>query len=200
MYCKNCGQKIDDDDLFCGNCGTKIVRKSETAAYVPKQTQNIQQNIEQPRNIQQNINRTKEAVDDINYDYTKLPTEKPSGIKSFYFMDFLIRLGNKENIPLCIYLVLNVLLIGAFVTAVCALPVGWGMAAALLLYIASISIAVSPIGEYILRRQNGCKKIEEAAVIERLEPLFREVYYKAKKQNPSISFLQCFQHDTSVER
>ena len=156
MYCKNCGQKIDDDDLFCGNCGTKIVRKSETAAYVPKQTQNIQQNIEQPwntqqnieqpwntqqnieqpRNTQQNINRTKEAVDDINYDYTKLPTEKPSGIKSFYFMDFLIRLGNKENIPLCIYLVLNVLLIGAFVTAVCALPVGWGMAAALLLYIA----------------------------------------------------------------
>ena len=207
MYCKNCGQKIDDDDLFCGNCGTKIVRKSETAAYVPKQTQNIQQNIEQPWNTQQNIeqpwntqqnieqpwntqqniNRTKEAVDDINYDYTKLPTEKPSGIKSFYFMDFLIRLGNKENIPLCIYLVLNVLLIGAFVTAVCALPVGWGMAAALLLYIASISIAVSPIGEYILRRQNGCKKIEEAAVIERLEPLFREVYYKAKKQNPSIS-------------
>lgn len=40
-------------------------------------------------------------------------------------MDLLIRLGHKENIPRCIYLVLNVLLIGGFVTAVCALPVGW---------------------------------------------------------------------------
>lgn len=98
-------------------------------------------------------------------------------------MDFLIWLGHKENIPLCIYLVLNVLLIGGFVTAVCALPVGWGMLAALLLYIASISIAVSPIGEYILRRQNGCRKIQEAGVIERLEPLFREVYYKAEKKS-----------------
>lgn len=57
------------------------------------------------------------------------------------------------------------------------------MLAALLLYIASISIAVSPIGEYILRRQNGCRKIQETGVIERLEPLFREVYYKAKKKS-----------------
>ena len=205
MYCKNCGQQIDDDDLFCANCGAKIVRKSEAAeaAAAPKQMQNIkqpksvQQNVNQTQTVQQNINRSyneqqnfnkaEQSTDNGNYDYTKLPTQKPEGIRSFYFMDFLIRLGNKENIPLCIYLVLNVLLIGVFVTAMFALPVGWGMIAALLLYIASISIAVSPIGEYILRRQNGCTKIQDAAVIERLEPLYREVYYKAKKQNPSIS-------------
>lgn len=96
-------------------------------------------------------------------------------------MDFLIWLGHKGNILLCIYLALNVLLIGDLLRQ-CALPVGWGIPAAFLFYIASISIAVSPIGEYILRRQNGCRRIQEAGGIERLEPLFREVYYKDKKK------------------
>lgn len=120
------------------------------------------------------------------YDYRKLPTEKPTGIRSVYFVDFLLRLTGKSNIALCIYLVLNVLLISVFVMGFFGLPAGWGIVAALLLYIASISIAISPIGEFILRRQNGCRKIDEAAVINRLEPLFREVYYKAKKGNPMI--------------
>lgn len=120
------------------------------------------------------------------YDYRKLPTEKPTGIRSIYFVDFLLRLTGKSNIALCIYLVLNVLLISGFVMAFFGLPAGWGIVAALLLYIASISIAISPIGEFILRRQNGCRKIDEVAVINRLEPLFREVYYKAKKGNPMI--------------
>ena len=121
------------------------------------------------------------------YDYRKLPTEKPTGIRSLYFIDFLLRLTGKSNIPLCIYLVLNVVLIGLFVMGCFGLPVGWGIVSALLLYIASISIAISPIGEFILRRQNGCRKIDEVDVINRLEPLFREVYYKAKKGNPMIS-------------
>ena len=121
------------------------------------------------------------------YDYRKLPTEKPTGIRSIYFVDFLLRLTGKSNIALCIYLVLNLILISLFSMAFFALPVGWGIVTALLLYIASLSIAVSPIGEFILRRQTGCVKIQEAAVINRLEPLFREVYYKAKKGNPMIS-------------
>ena len=195
MYCRNCGHKVADDDLFCENCGTRIDRnktlKAENPASAAGYTPSGQGNITQAAGYTAPVfeRKQEERTDstDTDYDYTKLPTEKPSGIKSLYFMDFLIRLGHKENIPLCIYLVLNVLLIGVFVTAVCALPVGWGMLAALLLYIASISIAVSPIGEYILRRQNGCRKIQDAAIIERLEPIFREVYYKAKKRNPEIS-------------
>ena len=129
------------------------------------------------------VNVSKETEE---YDYRKLPTEKPTGIRSIYFVDFLLRLTGKSNIALCIYLVLNVLLISVFVMAFFGLPVGWGIVAALLLYIASISIAISPIGEFVLRRQNGCRKIDEVAVINRLEPLFREVYYKAKKGNPMI--------------
>lgn len=47
-------------------------------------------------------------------------------------------------------------------------------------------IALSPIGEWILRVQNGCKSISDPADKERFEPLFQEVYSKAKQMNPGL--------------
>ena len=35
MYCRNCGQKVADADLFCENCGTKIVRNTTPAEEKP---------------------------------------------------------------------------------------------------------------------------------------------------------------------
>ena len=70
----------------------------------------------------------------------------PTGIRSIYFVDFLLRLTGKSNIALCIYLVLNLILISLFSMAFFALPVGWGIVTALLLYIASLSIAVRRSG------------------------------------------------------
>ena len=57
----------------------------------------------------------------------------------------------------------------------------------LCIYLATISIALSPIGEFIVRFQTGCKKIKDPEVMNRLEPLFYEVYQKAKMQEPLIS-------------
>lgn len=127
------------------------------------------------------------AEADRAYDISTLPTKKETGIRSVYMIDFVVRLFSKSNIPLLIYLFLNVVLIGLVVTAVCQLPVYWGILCGLILYVASISIALSSIGEAILRHQNGCHKIEEQDIIERLYPIFKEVYYKAKKANPMIS-------------
>ena len=121
------------------------------------------------------------------YDYRNLPTEKPEGIRSIYLFDFLIRMTERENIPVLIYLGVNVLIIGAVFTALFMLPFGWGIVAGLIVYVASVIMALSPVGEFILRVQNGCRKITDPADINRLEPLFREVYYKAKKANPMIS-------------
>ena len=45
----------------------------------------------------------------------------------------------------------------------------------------------SPIGEFIVRFQTGCKKIKDPEIMSRLEPLFYEVYQKAKMQEPLIS-------------
>lgn len=56
----------------------------------------------------------------------------------------------------------------------------------ILAYMISLVIALSPVGEWILRLQMGCKKIERLDHKARLEPLFNEVLAKAKKISPSI--------------
>lgn len=175
MFCPKCGKEVEQDDLFCWNCGAKMKKPTEETELLNDVAKN------------ESIKESAVSIQGEACDYTKLPTEKKSGIRGIYFFDFIMRLGGKANIPLCIYLVLNVVIIGLIATAFLALPIGWGMLAGLLLYIASIAIAISPIGEAIIRHQNGCKKIQDAATINRLEPLFREVYYKAKKDNPEIS-------------
>ena len=48
-------------------------------------------------------------------------------------------------------------------------------------------IALSPIGEWILRLQTGCKKIKRAEQLNFIMPIFNEVYQKAKALDPSIS-------------
>lgn len=123
----------------------------------------------------------------MDFDYKKLPTEKETGLRSIYIMDFLMRLTGKSNIPLLIYLILNVLIIGLVASAFLVLPIFWGIVSGLLLYGASVAVALSPIGEFMLRSQNGCKKIDDKEVVDRMAPLFHEVYYKAKKANPMIS-------------
>ncbi|MCD8078010.1 MAG: M48 family metalloprotease [Lachnospiraceae bacterium] len=122
-----------------------------------------------------------------DYDISKLPTKKEQGIRSIYILDFVMRMGRKTNLPLLAYLFLNVVLLGLVAMVIFSLPLIWGIAVGFLFYLASVSIALSPLGELMLRHQTGCRKIKDPAVIERLEPLFREVYYKAKKKNPMIS-------------
>lgn len=115
-----------------------------------------------------------------------------------YFIDFFKRLSKKGNIPIIIYLILNVFVIGFVVELALfgffagsedtfgkSYPIYLGVG--LVLYLISIAIALSPVGEWILRVQNGCHKIKRKEQIEYIEPIFREVYEKAKAKDPSIS-------------
>ena len=95
-----------------------------------------------------------------------------------YIIDFFKNLFKKSNVGIIIWLVLNTALVvamfsGGFTSLDGAL-LGLG------LYLLSITIALSPIGEWILRWQNGCKKIKDPAILSRLQPLFDEVYEKNK--------------------
>lgn len=187
MFCANCGTRVDDGDAFCWNCGTKMPT-------VEKKVEKVKEVWSDPADTgytydERPVSGRKMTIAeaDREFDISKLPDKKETGIKSIYMFDFLSRLAKKSNIPLMLYLILNVVLIGLVVTVVCQLPVYWGILCGLLLYIASISSAISSIGEAILRHQNGCHKIEEQDIIERLYPLFKEVYYKAKMANPMIS-------------
>lgn len=107
-----------------------------------------------------------------------------------YLVDFFKSLTRKSNIPVCIYLVLNIFVITGLV-ALCfggggAMPFWEAFLIALVLYAVSIVIALSPIGEWILRLQTGCKKIKDQEIINFFDPIFREVYDKARQADPSI--------------
>ena len=54
-------------------------------------------------------------------------------------------------------------------------------------YAISITIALSPIGEWLLRNFEGARRLETREEREYLEPLFEEVCQNAKAENPKLS-------------
>jgi len=51
----------------------------------------------------------------------------------------------------------------------------------------SIGIALSPLGEWILRAFEGARPLQTSEEREYLEPIFEEVYENAKRENPSLN-------------
>ncbi len=101
-----------------------------------------------------------------------------------YLIDFFKNLIKKSNIGILIYLVLNtVLIVAIFSGGFQSLE---GVFLGLGVYLLSLCIALSPIGEWLLRVQTGCTKMTDPADIARFEPLFREVYARAKAANPEL--------------
>ena len=103
-----------------------------------------------------------------------------------YIFDFVKRLFRLSNIPVIIYLVLNVLFIGLVMSLMFTIDYGTALLYGLGIYLVSLVVALSPIGEWILRFQTGCKKIKDQNIKNYLEPLFQEVYAKAKAEDPTI--------------
>lgn len=107
-----------------------------------------------------------------------------------YLVDFFKRTMRKSNIPVFIYLVLNIFVIALILSLVIDngnIPFWKALLIGIVLYSVSLLIALSPIGEWILRLQTGCKKIQNDEQRNFIEPIFREVYDKARAQDPSIS-------------
>ena len=213
MFCTQCGAQLQEGDRFCMECGEKIMedtppvvkpkqeprrrrmdRKSAAftdaatwedfnqgpAGYVPDQnypSQRENTGAELKERMRKKLGNLKPE---------SLPSVEVSGLRKIYFIDFLTRLFQKENLWLCAYLALNVVIIGLIACMFFALPLGWGMLTGLILYIGSICVALSPIGEWMIRRETGCKIIQDKAIVDRLEPIFNEVYYRARKKEPSI--------------
>lgn len=104
-----------------------------------------------------------------------------------YIVDFAKSLTRQANIPLTIYLVLNTIIIGILLSSlfhasntVVTFLLGLGV------YAVSLVIALSPVGEWILRIQSGCKAIKRKDQIDCIEPIFKEVLKKARKLDPSV--------------
>ena len=100
-----------------------------------------------------------------------------SFFESIRILDFFVQLFKRKNIPALLYIVLNIIVISFF---------GWGLIPSLIIYVVCLCIALSPIGEWLLRKETGCKDISDPIINARLQPLFEEVYGRAKAYNPSI--------------
>ena len=103
-----------------------------------------------------------------------------------YLADFFIRMKRRSNYPVLIYMLLNTYIIAEILSGSLSMPFWAAFLVSVIIYGISLLLALSPLGEWFLRWQSGCKKIERKEFIDRLEPLFYDVYKKAKKQDPSI--------------
>lgn len=114
-----------------------------------------------------------------------------------YVGDFFKRLFRKSNIPMVIYLIINLVLvfIGTSVlvsVATADAPLNNGafiaisILASILLYGIGIVVALSPLGEFLLRTKLGCKEIKDQNILNRIMPIFSEVHAAARRVNPSI--------------
>ncbi|OPY59390.1 MAG: hypothetical protein A4E56_03211 [Pelotomaculum sp. PtaU1.Bin065] len=99
-----------------------------------------------------------------------------------YFADFFRNLFKRSNVGVLIYLILNLLLL-FFLSGQGDIS---GFFVVLGVYLFSLVVALSPVGEAILRIQQGCKPITRQDILAKVEPLFRRVYEKAKNLDPSI--------------
>jgi heat shock protein HtpX len=103
-------------------------------------------------------------------------------MNELYLVDFFKRLLRKNNWGVIAYLILN---IGLLLFLFGASDVK-GFLLVLAIYAGSLAIALSPIGEFILRYQTGSKKITRKEFRDRIEPLFNKVYEKARQKDPSL--------------
>lgn len=118
--------------------------------------------------------------------------------RSFYLLDFLKNIAKVRNIPIILYLLVDSVFIflaltiaGMFVCGIAELDFNSFFPLCIILsiviYIGAIILSLSPIGEEFLRKKANCQPLSDPYIRARIEPLFNEVYAKAKSENPEIS-------------
>lgn len=116
-----------------------------------------------------------------------------------YIIDFFRTNFRRANAAVLIYLLLNTALIVLLVDFMFSGMMMWDMymspagahitcaIVGLLTYFLSVAIALSPFGEWIVRIQAGCERIQRQDQLDYLMPLFQNVYAKAKQTDPNLS-------------
>lgn len=120
---------------------------------------------------------------------------KRGSLKDNYVVDFVKSLLDLKKIPLVIYLLVDsffvfiglctlFMLILSLGDSPNELPFGLIAFASFVIYFGTIIFSLSPLGEVILRFFNRAEEITSPEVLSRLEPIFNEVYAKAKANFP----------------
>lgn len=97
--------------------------------------------------------------------------------QNWYITDFIKSTIARHNIPTIIYLCLNVIII-VFIYYSFARNIALSIILALTTYAVSLFIALSPVGETMMRRKTHCQEITDSSIAQRIVPLFNS----ARKQ------------------
>lgn len=106
--------------------------------------------------------------------------------ENLYVFDLIKALLSTKNITAVIYLILNILLL-CWVAILVGEGETGGIPVVLIIYLISVCFALSPFGEMILRFNQGCKKIKDTELLNRLEPLFMEVKETCQRKHPELA-------------
>ena len=182
-FCSACGKQIKKASKFCYYCGHRQpewVVDNENANSV-HETDRKAAGQEALNNISSKLNgalgNVKESLGNM------IPEEEEGGGNdNFYIVEFARNIARKSNTSILIYLVLNIFIIAFVVGVVFGIDsIVVSLLTGILLYAVSMTIALSFVGEAILRLQTGCRKIKRQDQLDRIQPIFQEVYAKAKE-------------------
>lgn len=103
-----------------------------------------------------------------------------------YFFNLLKTIFRRANFAILIYLALNVFLVSFVIQFLLEIEFAQALLGGVLLYTISLFFALSPIGEWIVRLQTGCRRLQRQDDIRRITPLFNEVYSRAVARTPHL--------------
>lgn len=202
-FCMKCGSELLPKAGFCMKCGTPVGSSGagnvvehqrrqvllDEAAYAPSDLPS-ESSPKMPNPSFGSVPYTaaqpqmKNSPVTQNLPYSNVPQSVPvqattnTNNSSIYIVEFLSALFKAHNIPVIIYMFMNVIFISLFCFLLVpdiriAIPLGLGV------YLISLFIALSPIGEKILRFQTKCSPLTDQAVIQRIMPIFEEAKRRA---------------------
>ena len=206
-FCMNCGKELIPGAAFCMECGTPVGLVGKSEPHVEHQCRQVLMGGGESAHFGEGAaiasagTKTRTAVKypdkgsesvSVQASARNIPSPNvpatpdpglparsaPSGNSSIYIVEFLSALFKGHNIPVIIYLLMNV----AFIAAICFLvypDVRIAIPAGLVIYMISLTIALSGIGERLLRFMNHCNPLTDQAVIQRVMPIFNEAKRRA---------------------
>ena len=110
-----------------------------------------------------------------------------------YLFDLFANIFRKKNFGVLIWLIINTVIVTFCFTVIIDIATGsvlddWlEYLLGFVVYASTMAAALSPIGEAILRWQNGCKKITDDETLSRLSGLFEEVREKSIEFDKSLN-------------
>lgn len=105
-----------------------------------------------------------------------------------YLVDFLKKIFKKGNTTILIYFFVNMLLVvGIIALCFAGVNIGIGILVGIALYVISVVVSLSSIGEWMRRRQLHCIPLQKNPELEAaIMPLINEVYSRAMEENPEL--------------